>query len=601
MAEVIVNNIKVLFTGESKSLEEASQKAEASLSGFSKAAKKHSNFLGKIGKILEYRFIRGGISNIMKGLEEGKKAIEAYDKSLNGLSASRAATFMKEMAENATLLKNTFASLFMTIYAAAKPAIDFLVEALQTAMNALNQFISALLGRTQYTKAVKGINSVTSAAKELKKQIFGFDELNILNAPTGAGQEDFAKNFEEADIAKPFLEIAKAVEQIKSKLPFDDLLKTAGLIGVAIAGWKVGSTLLQFMSFIKSPDAQFTVGVGLVITGIVGFLDALSKVVTEGMNENTIYELMLSSGAIILGGAMIGRALGNSMMGATIGVIAASGLALYTVITDAIHNGLSPVEAALIPILSGIVTGALLSLTKVVSFGVGGLIGIAMGLIADFAIWVYQNRDEIVKKLKEGAEMVKNNWATFKEEFVVGWHDFVSSIGEYLKKKKEEFKKSWEEFWNSPFEWVKQKFEQIFGWIDRVKSFNFSDAIEKGRQAAERALEITRSMGVDPIKGYASGGFPQSGDLFIANEQAPELIGSFGNRTGVYNQEQFGAAMAAANQEVVQAVLAIGSQITGAVNNKPVPSVKIGDRDIFNASQRGANLVGNSLIQGGRA
>ena len=59
--------------------------------------------------------------------------------------------------------------------------------------------------------------------------------------------------------------------------------------------------------------------------------------------------------------------------------------------------------------------------------------------------------------------------------------------------------------------------------------------------------------------------------------------------------------MAYSNQAVVQAVYAIGSQITNAVDNKPVPSVKIGDRDIYQSSQRGSKLIGSSLIQGGRA
>lgn len=124
-------------------------------------------------------------------------------------------------------------------------------------------------------------------------------------------------------------------------------------------------------------------------------------------------------------------------------------------------------------------------------------------------------------------------------------------------------------------------------------------AVGKGWDKVSNMLHGSSGRGFN-IPLFANGGFPSSGDLFIANEQAPELVGSFGNRTAVYNQDQFAGAMAVANQQVVQAVLAIGSQITGAVNNKPVPSVRIGDRDIFNASQRGSTLVGSSLIQGGR-
>lgn len=40
------------------------------------------------------------------------------------------------------------------------------------------------------------------------------------------------------------------------------------------------------------------------------------------------------------------------------------------------------------------------------------------------------------------------------------------------------------------------------------------------------------------IPAYADGGFPKEGQLFIANERAPELVGQIGNQTAVANNEQ---------------------------------------------------------------
>lgn len=37
---------------------------------------------------------------------------------------------------------------------------------------------------------------------------------------------------------------------------------------------------------------------------------------------------------------------------------------------------------------------------------------------------------------------------------------------------------------------------------------------------------------------YATGGFPNKGDLFVANEREPELVGSMGNRSAVANNSQ---------------------------------------------------------------
>ena len=37
---------------------------------------------------------------------------------------------------------------------------------------------------------------------------------------------------------------------------------------------------------------------------------------------------------------------------------------------------------------------------------------------------------------------------------------------------------------------------------------------------------------------YASGGFPSMGELFLARENGAEMVGSFGNKTAVANNEQ---------------------------------------------------------------
>lgn len=45
------------------------------------------------------------------------------------------------------------------------------------------------------------------------------------------------------------------------------------------------------------------------------------------------------------------------------------------------------------------------------------------------------------------------------------------------------------------------------------------------------------------ILGYADGGFPDYGDLFIANERGPELVGTIGNRTAVANSSSIETAI----------------------------------------------------------
>lgn len=58
------------------------------------------------------------------------------------------------------------------------------------------------------------------------------------------------------------------------------------------------------------------------------------------------------------------------------------------------------------------------------------------------------------------------------------------------------------------------------------------DPILKRRLKGQSTWADISSLG---ILGYADGGFPDYGDLFIANERGPELVGTIGNRTAVAN------------------------------------------------------------------
>ncbi len=76
------------------------------------------------------------------------------------------------------------------------------------------------------------------------------------------------------------------------------------------------------------------------------------------------------------------------------------------------------------------------------------------------------------------------------------------------------------------------------------------------------------SYSVQDITAYASGGFPEHGEVFIARENGAEMVGQIGNRTAVANNDQIVDGIASANTGVINAVMAIGAMITKAVNDK---------------------------------
>ena len=67
----------------------------------------------------------------------------------------------------------------------------------------------------------------------------------------------------------------------------------------------------------------------------------------------------------------------------------------------------------------------------------------------------------------------------------------------------------------------------------------------------------------------ANGGFVDSGQMFIARESGPEMVGTIGNRTAVANNAQIVAGIASgvaeANVDVVNAIYASINQVIGAI------------------------------------
>ena len=71
------------------------------------------------------------------------------------------------------------------------------------------------------------------------------------------------------------------------------------------------------------------------------------------------------------------------------------------------------------------------------------------------------------------------------------------------------------------------------------------------------------------LNAYATGGFPNYGEMFIAREQGPELVGRIGNRTAVANNDQIvegvAAGVTSANDGVINAIYAMAQQIIAAI------------------------------------
>lgn len=101
------------------------------------------------------------------------------------------------------------------------------------------------------------------------------------------------------------------------------------------------------------------------------------------------------------------------------------------------------------------------------------------------------------------------------------------------------------------------------------------------------------------MQGYASGGFPETGQLFLAREAGAEMVGSIGGHTAVANNDQIVQGIeSGVYSAVANALSPLLSQIernTRESASKDL-TVRIGDRDIAKANNRGQKLIGATIM-----
>ena len=143
------------------------------------------------------------------------------------------------------------------------------------------------------------------------------------------------------------------------------------------------------------------------------------------------------------------------------------------------------------------------------------------------------------------------------------------------------------------------------GFKDQTTAIN--DEIDALGRLAQKQAEVAGSFvtfSTNKVKekyggGFAEGGFPETGQLFLAREAGAEMVGSVGGHTAVANNDQIVQGIESGVRSAVAEVLApYLSQIernTRESANKDL-TVRIGDRDIAKANNRGQKLIGATIM-----
>lgn len=263
-------------------------------------------------------------------------------------------------------------------------------------------------------------------------------------------------------------------------------------------------------------------------------------------------------------------------------------------------------------IISGLLEGMLSAITNVGdwigknilapiqgAFDTG--VNILVGVKEDVANWsteaweaVKKGKETITRTLKQGVvkakgwvstawEAAKKTGKTVKgvlSQSVKKGAAWVSDAWSAAKKGAGTVKRTVKQSVKKGATWAKDAFEALkagSGTIKKTLQFSVKWVGEK-ISAAWKALTGKADGGVyangtwKKVTAYAGGGMPGTGQMFVAREAGPELVGTIGGHTAVMNNNQI---VSSVSDGVYQATLAAFSQVFGRMNGGNSTNVEV--------------------------
>ena len=203
-------------------------------------------------------------------------------------------------------------------------------------------------------------------------------------------------------------------------------------------------------------------------------------------------------------------------------------------------------------------------------------------------------RDKLSEIWDNVRSTIKEKWNAIKEWFEDIWKKIkdVFKLDEMMEIGKDVMNKLWgglKAVWEEITEWlsgivdtVKQIWQDV---CDTVKNIfkKSKEAEDRDSDSGSKSKKSGGSRGsstgpASEISGHASGGFPRSGQMFVAREDGiPEMVGSWGGRAAVANNMQITEGIARAVQGGMRSAIApLVSTIVNAANHAAPPLAMVG-------------------------
>lgn len=173
---------------------------------------------------------------------------------------------------------------------------------------------------------------------------------------------------------------------------------------------------------------------------------------------------------------------------------------------------------------------------------------------------------------------MQNFYTQINAMSLVFGNTFKTSMSEYLNK-------TYDGIYNT-FDAIRQTLQQVSDEVTRMLNQMVSDANSlaglTGKKYSHVGGYTMQQAQRFNIEMFANGGFPRSGELFIAREAGAEMVGSIGSKTAVANNDQIERA-------IFNAVLTAMSQAMANSSSQPIElnqKIELDGDVIYNNQQR---------------
>lgn len=553
-----INNITTRATSAAKATTETSSAISRLAASTKKSLGPLSSFISSLKRIAFYRMIRSVIKAITAALGEGLK--NAYEFSAGITSEGhRFAEALNGVSTSSLTMKNQLGSAFISLYAAVAPLINQLIGLVVKLADTLSQIFASFTGTT-YLKAVDVFKewgdtagAGAKATKEWKNQLLGFDEINRLEAPSDTGRSGKGTTGPSASDMFVDTPLADWATKIHDNLALIEL--TASTFALALG------------LILTLTGANIPLGLALIAIGAAGFAHALKE---DWSAVSTNIAMVIANIMEVVGGALLAVGALLTFTGANvplgIGLMLAGGAMLAGAVAinwKCIPNNVADVLGQIALVLGGalLALGIIIMLATPAFSPLGlGLIIAGAGLLGVGAVAL--NWEYLVEKVKGILDKISEKWQSFKET-VSGYID--SLIG---------------------------KVQEIISWIQALKEW-WASAKQSIGEAQAMANSAEYGFGL-----FASGGYPSEGELFIAREQGPEMVGTIGSRTAVANNDQIVSAIEGGVFRAVSSAMSVSNGGGGSRTT----IIDINGREFFRATyndqkavakERGISLIAN--------